>query len=83
MTDLTIDAGTTLVLDGAFDGVVTFTGGASTLHQWPNGSAGTIDGLQADDTIYFPGTELEELFGHEGLIPTPKSPALISVLSRV
>ena len=68
MTDLTIDAGTTLVLDGAFDGVVTFTGGASTLRLNDlSGFTGTIAGLQADDTIYFPGTEFEELFGPEGL----------------
>jgi serralysin len=69
MTDLTIDAGTTLVLDGAFDGVVTFIGGASTLRLNDlGGFTGTIAGLQADDTIYLPGTEFEELFGPDDWI---------------
>ena len=57
------------VLDGAFDGVVTFTGGASTLRiNDLGGFTGTIAGLQADDTIYLPGTEFEELFGPDDWI---------------
>jgi serralysin len=69
MTDLTIDAGTTLVLDGAFDGVVTFTGGASTLHlnDLINFS-GTIAGLEADDTILLDGPAFADQFGEDNWI---------------
>jgi hypothetical protein len=69
MTDLTIDAGATLVLDGAFDGVVTFTGGASTLRLNDlRHFTGTIAGLEADDTIYIPDTAIQALLNVEDWI---------------
>jgi serralysin len=69
MTDITIGAGTTHVLDGAFDDVVTFTGGASTLVLSDlGGFTGTIAGLEADDTIYLPGEQFEALFGPDDWI---------------